>query len=124
MKTAELRTRGTRIIGQRFWIYASKKKLPVVSGRFDVAHGGQWSVKTADNIVAPNEPLPEWMIELAEQVRMIEPGAILPPWVIVGSAVIARVERVNSQDTSHNSQKSSSGDQLTTLNDPPTTLFR
>jgi hypothetical protein len=39
-------------------------------------------------IAAPPPPL--WMIELAEQVKMIEPGTILPTGVILGSAVIAR----------------------------------
>jgi predicted transcriptional regulator len=88
IKTVEYRTRATRIIGERFHIYASKRKLPVVSG--------QWSVKIADNIVVPREPLPEWMIELAEQVGMIEPGALLPTGVIVGSAVIENVSQVDS----------------------------
>jgi hypothetical protein len=36
------------------------------------------------------------MIELAEQVGMIEPGALLPTGVIVGSAVIEKVSRVDS----------------------------
>jgi hypothetical protein len=40
--------------------------------------------------VVPTEPLPEWMIELAEQVKMIEPGALLPTGMIVGSAVIEK----------------------------------
>ena len=39
--------------------------------------------------------LPDWMIELAEQVGMIEPGALLPTGVIVGSAVIEGVSRVD-----------------------------
>jgi hypothetical protein len=77
IKTAEYRTRPTRIIGQRFHIYAPRKKLSVVSGR--------WSVKIADNIVVPTEKLPAWMIELAEQVGMIEPGALLPTGVIAGT---------------------------------------
>jgi hypothetical protein len=34
---------------------------------------------------------PQWMLELAEQVGMIEAGALLPTGVIVGSAVIERV---------------------------------
>lgn len=83
IKTVEYRSRPTRIIGERFHIYASQKKLPVVSG--------QWSVKFADNIVVPTAKLPDWMIELAEQVGMIEPGALLPTGVIVGSAVIEKV---------------------------------
>ncbi len=83
IKTVEYRTQPTRIIVERFHIYASKRKLPVV--------GGQRSVKVADNIVVPTEKLPAWMIELAEQVGMIEPGALLPTGVIVGSAVIEKV---------------------------------
>ena len=35
--------------------------------------------------------LPEWLLELAEQVRMIKPGTLLPTGVIVGSAVIEKV---------------------------------
>jgi hypothetical protein len=35
------------------------------------------------------------MIELAEQVGMIEPGALLPTGVIVGSAVIEKVSQVD-----------------------------
>jgi hypothetical protein len=91
IKTVEYRSRPTRIIGERFFIYASKRKLRVVSG--------QWSVKTADNIAVPREELPEWMIELAEQVGMIEPGALLPTGVIVGSGVIEKVSQVDSRST-------------------------
>ncbi len=39
------------------------------------------------------------MIELAEQVKLIEPGALLPTGVIVGSAVI---EKVTSGDPAEN----------------------
>ena len=45
IKAAEYRTRSTQIIGERFYIYASKRKLSVVCGR--------WSMRTADNIVMP-----------------------------------------------------------------------
>ena len=83
IKTVEYRSRPTRIIGERFHIYASKGSGVRVQG----------SVKTADNIVVPREPLPAWMIELAEQVGMIEAGALLPTGVIVGSAVIEKVTR-------------------------------
>ena len=86
IKTTEYRTQPTRIIGERFHIYASKRKLPVV--------GGRWSVTASDNVVVPTAKLPGWMIELAEQVGMIEPGALLPTGVIVGSAVIERCEPV------------------------------
>ena len=88
IKTIEYRTRPTKIIGERFWIYASKTKSAPPTD--------QWSVKRADNIIVPNETLPGWMIELAEQVRMFEPGTLLPTGVIVGSAVIAKVSQVDS----------------------------
>ena len=38
------------------------------------------------------------MIELAEQVKLIEAGAILPTGVIVGSAVIERVTPPDPSD--------------------------
>ena len=77
IKTAELRSRSTSIVGERFYIYAckTKAKRPI------------WS----DDLRIDTPP--DWMIELAEQVGMIEPGALarLPRGVIVGSAVIERV---------------------------------
>ena len=88
IKTVEYRTRATRIVGERFWIYASKRKSGVESG--------EWGVKMADNIVVPTEKLPEWMLELAEQIKLIPPGLELPTGVIVGSAVIEKVSRVDS----------------------------
>jgi hypothetical protein len=77
IKTAELRSRVTTIIGQRFYLYAAKAKskppVPI------------WSADLRA------ESPPAWMIELAEQVKLIEPGVILPTGVIVGSAVIEEV---------------------------------
>jgi hypothetical protein len=78
VKTVEYRSRPTRVIGERFYIYA-----PVKRASGDVK---AWSRE----LTVPAEPLPGWLIELAEQVRMIEPGALLPTGVIVGSAVIER----------------------------------
>jgi hypothetical protein len=79
IKTAELRSINTTILGERFYIYACKAK----------ANRPIWSRDL--RVATP----PSWMIELAEQVRMIEPelrrGASLPMGVIVGSAVIDRV---------------------------------
>ena len=82
IKTVEYRTRPTRIIGERFYIYASKAKAarPIWSDDLRVA--------------TP----PKWMLELAEQVGMIEPGALLPTGVIVGSAVIEKVIPPNPGD--------------------------
>jgi hypothetical protein len=81
IKTAELRSRPTSIVGERFHIYACKSKA--------AARPQIWSHDL--RIATPPPPL--WMIELAEQVGMISPGelASLPTGVIVGSAVIERV---------------------------------
>ena len=80
MKTIEYRSRPTHIIGERFWIYASK-------GRGATGEGRVWS----GDLAVPREPLPPWMIELAEGLRLWSPGE-LPTGVIVGSAVIERCE--------------------------------
>src|SRR5205823_5819287 len=78
IKTVELRSRSTSIVGERFLIYASK-------GRGAWGKGQVWSEE-----LTAGQP-PAWLIELAEQVKMIEPGAFLPTGVIVGSAVIEKV---------------------------------
>jgi hypothetical protein len=83
IKRIEYRSRPTWIIGERFWIYASKGSGFGVPG----------SVKkcvVGDNIAVPEEPLPPWMVELAEALRIWKPGE-LPTGVIVGSAVIEKV---------------------------------
>jgi ASCH domain len=78
IKTVEYRSRPTRIIGERFHIYASKTPAsrPIWSEDLQVARP------------------PKWMIELAEQVGLIDPDAILPMGVIVGSAVIEKVTAI------------------------------
>ena len=57
IKTAELRSMSTTILGERFYIYAckAKAKQPI------------WS----DDLRVGTPPA--WMIELAEQVKLIEP---------------------------------------------------
>jgi hypothetical protein len=82
IKTVEYRTRATRIIGERFHIYASRS-----------AAKGIWS----RDLAMPGDALPDWMIELAEQVGMIEPGALLPTGVIVGGAVIEKCVEIRGQ---------------------------
>lgn len=83
IKTAELRSRATSIIGERFYIYACKAK----------ANRPIWS----DDLRVGTPP--EWMMELAAQVRMIEPellnGAPLPTGVIVGSAIIENISQAD-----------------------------
>jgi hypothetical protein len=78
IKRIEYRSRPTRIIGERFWIYAAKGS-GVRSTRRVVG----------DNIAVPDKPLQPWMIELAEALRLWKPGE-LPTGVIVGSAVVER----------------------------------
>ena len=82
IKTTEFRSRPTRLIAQRFYIYASRTKARVAVWSQDL------------RVARP----PQWMIELAEQVGMIEPGAVeaLPTGVIAGSAVLAKVSQVDS----------------------------
>jgi hypothetical protein len=91
----EYRSRATRIIGERFHIYASKGSGFRVQGS---GRGKAWSRDLA--MPRGDEGLPAWMIELAEQVGMIEAGALalLPRGVIVGSAVIDRVTRNDDDD--------------------------
>ena len=64
VKTVEYRSRPTRVGGRRFFIYASK----------GTAKKAVWS----RDLAVPGEAPPAWMVELAEQVEMIEPGALAP----------------------------------------------
>src|SRR3954466_12012096 len=43
VKTVEYRSRPTRVVGERFWIYAAKKEWPVAGGRWPGRKGGVWS---------------------------------------------------------------------------------
>src|SRR5688572_12148794 len=85
IKTVEYRSRPTKIIGQRFHIYASLAP----AGKIRQAHG--WST----DLAMPGQ-LPPWMLELAEQIKLIPPDLELPRGVIVGSAVVERVSQVDS----------------------------
>jgi len=91
IKTAELRSKPTSIIGERFYIYASKKP----SAFSFLLSAKPWS--TDLRIATP----PAWLMELAEQVKLIEPEMLagaLPSGVIVGSAVIERVSPPDPAD--------------------------
>ena len=79
IKTAEYRSRPTRVLGERFYLYASKK----IAAFRPVA--GIWS----HDLVALRPPA--WMTELAGQLELFGDTAGLPTGVIVGSAVIDRV---------------------------------
>ena len=84
IKTVEYRSRATRVVGQRFWIYASCHKTNTRSREI-------WS----RDLSTMDDP-PGWMLELAEQIKLIPPDAILPRGVIVGSAVIEKVSQADS----------------------------
>jgi hypothetical protein len=90
VKTAEVRSRPTRVIGERFWIYAPKgggTKAPFGSAQGRLGHGGTeggtgvWSL----DLAVPGGELPGVMLELAEELILAD----LPRGVIVGSAVIS-----------------------------------
>ncbi len=76
IKTIEYRSRPTRIIGERFWIYAAGK-WPRKTGK------AVWSTDLSTAGAAP----PPWMVELAQALIFKD----LPTGVIVGSAVIENV---------------------------------
>ena len=85
IKTIEFRSRPTRVIGQRFYLYASRG-------------GGDWrkSAERAgakawslDLAMPDGAGVPPWMGEMARALRLF-PGE-LPTGVIVGSAMIERV---------------------------------
>src|SRR5258706_10237895 len=61
IKTVEYRTRPTRIIGERFHVYAPLRRASAQ---------GIWS----RDLAMPLDGLPAWMIELAEQGGVISPG--------------------------------------------------
>lgn len=67
IETVEYRTRATRIVGERFHIYASK------SPALRRAQDRLWS----RDLSMAGDP-PAWLIDLAMQVKLIEPGTILP----------------------------------------------
>ena len=86
----------TRIVGERFHIYASRggtKARRHIGTKGKAKAAGIWSA----DLVAPGEdsPLP-WMVELANALRLF--GDVeLPTGVIVGSAVIERCVRMEAQ---------------------------
>jgi hypothetical protein len=103
LKTIEYRSRPTRIIGERFYIYAAGKKWtsPVTAGG-GAASSGRGKVWSRD-LAMPGKGFggsggsggsggpPAWMLELARMLILCKPGEELPAGVIVGSAVIEKV---------------------------------
>ena len=76
IKTIEYRSRATRIIGERFYIYAAGKRWT----------GGEQKIWSSD-LAMPGDGPPAWMMELAKHLILGD----LPTGVIVGSAVIEKV---------------------------------
>ncbi len=121
LKTIEYRSRPTRIIGERFYIYAAGKTWrppppespepePEPSAVSDQRAGRRkvWSRDLAMPGKGPAEPAPPpgWMLELARLLILCKPGEELPAGVIVGSAVIERCVEV----TGHKSEISLTAD--------------
>jgi hypothetical protein len=115
IKPIEFRSRPTRIIGERFYIYAAKQWA---AGKLFLAGCGKPEIRNqksesspkpqirivGDNIEVPAPPDgPEpWMIELAKMLILKD----LPTGVIVGTARIARcVEGERSQVTGQKSDR-------------------
>jgi predicted transcriptional regulator len=99
IKKVEYRSRRTSVVGERFWIYASKK-LAVGSG--PLADFGELSRAEKNKIWSDDlaaAGVPGWLAELAEQVGMIGPRELgtLPTGVVVGSAVIESVSQIDSE---------------------------
>jgi hypothetical protein len=93
IKRIEYRSRPTRIVGERFHIYAPKKQAAGSGQRAE--EGGIWSGELSVPEVGEGQggALP-WMLELAEAIKLFGPDVQLPTGVIVGSAVIERVEEL------------------------------
>ena len=115
IKTIEYRSRATRIVGERFWIYASKKG----AGRQTPVIRSKTQPVTSDNLSAVDAP--PWMIELANGLRLF-PNA-LPMGVIVGSAVIDKVKKVESRELRVDSLRTKDRSLLSTANSPLSTYY-
>src|SRR5687768_3654848 len=88
VKTVECRSRPTRVLGERFYIYAAGRKWD------GAGRARAWSRDLA--LPGRGEPGgPPWMAELANALRLFPHE--LPTGVIVGTAVIERCKEVWSQ---------------------------
>jgi hypothetical protein len=89
IKTIEYRSRATRIIGQRFHLYAAGK-WPTRKRRA-TTQTTAWSLDLALPTAERDAAVLPWMAELANGLRLFPHE--LPTGVIVGSAVIERIDR-------------------------------
>ena len=81
IKRIEYRSRPTRIIGERFHIYASQRKPSPITGEFSGTKA--WS----NDLAIAGDATPALLLELWQLLQRGE----LPTGVIVGSAVIEKV---------------------------------
>jgi len=84
IKTIEYRSRPTRIVGQRFYLYASKGRGAKLNPT-----AKPWSADLAVPGTDGSPVTPPWILELANGMKLFP--AELPTGVIVGSAVIEKV---------------------------------
>ena len=77
-KTIEWRSRPTRVVGERFYLYASLKLA---------GDAGIWS----DDLADPEADALPWIRELGLARRLFGDGGDLPRGLLVGSATIERV---------------------------------
>ena len=100
IKTAEFRSRPTSIIGEGFLIYASKgrSKKPGASLRRAQSSRSQKGIWSTDLSTTGGTPMPQWMVELAEQIKLIPEDLEPPTGVIVGSAIIDKVTPIENSE--------------------------
>ncbi len=91
IKTVQYRSRATRIVGERFHLYAAGKWRPGRPRPAAVAVGAGGTAWSLDLAAPAGGGVPPWMAELAAGLRLF-PGD-LPTGGIVGSAVIEQVTR-------------------------------
>ena len=135
IKPIEFRSRPTKIIGERFYIYASQQwaegKLflegcgvkPEI--RNPKSEGNPKSeirmtklAVVGDNIEVPAVGPEPWMLELAKMLILKD----LPTGVIVGTAVIEKCEKV--EDRGSKIEDSEGTPALSSILNPPSSLFR
>ena len=97
IKPIEFRSRPTKIIGERFYIYASQRwaagKLFLEGCRGNAEVRMQIAERRpviSDNLEVPGMMPEPWMLELAQMLILKD----LPTGVVVGTAVIAKCEKI------------------------------
>ncbi len=96
VKTVEYRSRPTRVIGERFWIYAAGRWPVSTPARRDLERATRiWSRDLAMPDDADAPPKLAWMFDMLAQILACEE---LPTGVIVGSAVIEKVTGPSEPD--------------------------